>query len=260
MTKPVHRLHTSARSPAASSCAAPACLLGLPLLDAMLPAFARGATAKPPCRAACSASATTWACCRTSSSRADRPGATTRSRPTWSILRDFRNDFTVFSGVSHPDVDGGHPADNCFLTAAPHPGQRRLPQHHLARPVRRRADRPPDALPLAHPRRQRRSRASAASPGPAGGVLIPCEEKPSEVFKRLFLQRHAGGGRRRRRASWRSGRASWTPSPARPSSLRAQRRRARPRAARPVFHRRARPRDSAWSQSREWEKKPQARS
>src|SRR5258708_36200856 len=37
-------------------------------------------------------------------------------------LKEHRGDFTVFSGVSHPDVDGGHPADNCFLTAAPHPG------------------------------------------------------------------------------------------------------------------------------------------
>ena len=37
------------------------------------------------------------------------------------ILQDHRNDFTVFSGVSHPNVDGGHPADISFLTAAPHP-------------------------------------------------------------------------------------------------------------------------------------------
>ena len=48
--------------------------------------------------------------------------ATTRSRPTSSCSSEHRDDFTVFSGVSHPDVDGGHPADNCFLTAAPHPG------------------------------------------------------------------------------------------------------------------------------------------
>src|SRR5947207_3459205 len=34
--------------------------------------------------------------------------------PYLQILGEFRNDFTVFSGVSHPDVDGGHPADNCF--------------------------------------------------------------------------------------------------------------------------------------------------
>src|SRR5438046_8745067 len=42
--------------------------------------------------------------------------------PYLELLKEYRNDFTVFSGVWHPDVDGGHPADNCFLTAAPHPG------------------------------------------------------------------------------------------------------------------------------------------
>src|ERR1700674_3113221 len=26
------------------------------------------------------------------------------------ILQDYRKDFTVFSGVSHPNVDGGHPS------------------------------------------------------------------------------------------------------------------------------------------------------
>lgn len=33
-------------------------------------------------------------------------------------LADFRDDFTVFSGLSHPGVTGGHSADNCLLTAA----------------------------------------------------------------------------------------------------------------------------------------------
>src|SRR6266513_349549 len=41
--------------------------------------------------------------------------------PYLEVLKEHRDDFTVFSGVWHPDVDGGHPADNCFLTAAPHP-------------------------------------------------------------------------------------------------------------------------------------------
>ena len=41
--------------------------------------------------------------------------------PYLEVLKEHRNDFTVFNGVSHPDVDGGHPADNCFLTAAPGP-------------------------------------------------------------------------------------------------------------------------------------------
>jgi hypothetical protein len=38
--------------------------------------------------------------------------------PYLSALADFRGDFTVFSGLSHPGVSGGHSADNCLLTAA----------------------------------------------------------------------------------------------------------------------------------------------
>lgn len=38
--------------------------------------------------------------------------------PYLTALADFRGDFTVFSGLSHPGVTGGHSADNCLLTAA----------------------------------------------------------------------------------------------------------------------------------------------
>src|SRR4051794_22816603 len=38
------------------------------------------------------------------------------------ILREFRGQFTVITGTSHPNVDGGHHAERSFLTAAPHPG------------------------------------------------------------------------------------------------------------------------------------------
>jgi hypothetical protein len=38
--------------------------------------------------------------------------------PCLTLLKDFRDDFTVFSGLSHPGVTGGHSADNCLLTAA----------------------------------------------------------------------------------------------------------------------------------------------
>jgi hypothetical protein len=41
--------------------------------------------------------------------------------PYLTLLQQHRADFTVLSGVSHPGVDGGHPSDICFLTAAPHP-------------------------------------------------------------------------------------------------------------------------------------------
>ena len=38
--------------------------------------------------------------------------------PYLSTLAEFREDFTVFSGLSHPGVVGGHSTENCFLTAA----------------------------------------------------------------------------------------------------------------------------------------------
>jgi hypothetical protein len=41
--------------------------------------------------------------------------------PYLKLLQEHRNDFTVISGASHPNVDGGHPSDIAFLTAAPHP-------------------------------------------------------------------------------------------------------------------------------------------
>lgn len=38
--------------------------------------------------------------------------------PYLAGLSEFRNDFTVFSGLSHPAVEGGHSTENCFLTGA----------------------------------------------------------------------------------------------------------------------------------------------
>ncbi|MBM3723851.1 MAG: DUF1552 domain-containing protein [Acidobacteria bacterium] len=38
--------------------------------------------------------------------------------PYLKELASVRNEFTVFSGFSHPGVSGGHSTDNCFLTAA----------------------------------------------------------------------------------------------------------------------------------------------
>jgi hypothetical protein len=46
------------------------------------------------------------------------PGRDYELSPYLTALADFRQDFTVFSGLSHPGVTGGHSADNCLLTAA----------------------------------------------------------------------------------------------------------------------------------------------
>ena len=42
--------------------------------------------------------------------------------PYLKPLNDLRDDFTVISRTSHPDVDGGHAASTSWLTGAPHPG------------------------------------------------------------------------------------------------------------------------------------------
>ncbi len=107
--------------------------------------------------------------------------------PYLEHLRELRSDFTVFSGLSHPDVDGGHPAENCFLTAAPHPaggGFRNsisLDQYaaqyigHLTRL---------SSLTLG----VNQDSGQRSLSWTAGGVLIPCEQKPSQVYARLFLR------------------------------------------------------------------------
>jgi hypothetical protein len=105
--------------------------------------------------------------------------------PYLQLLQAHRNDFTVFSGVSHPNVDGGHPADVCFLTAAPHPGSSSFRNtisldQQIAEQIGVLTRYP--SLTLAVNTRTR----SLSWTGT--GVAIPPEDKAAEVFKQLFLQ------------------------------------------------------------------------
>jgi hypothetical protein len=159
--------------------------LALPALDALRPAFARGADA-PPRRilAICNNLGLLPEKFFPAPAQAGRDYALS---PYLEVLQAHRNDFTVLSGVWHPDVDGGHPADNCFLTCAPHPSNggfrntisldQYAAQHigHLTRF-------PSMTLGVNIQGGQRSLSWTAA------GVLMPCEEKPSAVFRKLFLQ------------------------------------------------------------------------
>src|SRR3954452_12876887 len=40
------------------------------------------------------------------------------------VLGDLRSQFTVFSGISHPEIGGDHASEACFLTSAKHPTKR----------------------------------------------------------------------------------------------------------------------------------------
>jgi len=168
--------------------------LSLPLLDSMRPVFAGAAT-----RAAAAVDGKPrrmLAICNNLGLLPDYffPTGTGRNytlSPYLDVLRSHRDDFTVFSGVSHPDVDGGHPADNCFLTAAPHPGSGGFRNtisldQYMAERIGHRTRFPSLNLGV-NVQQGMRSLAWTES-----GVLIPCEEKASDVFRRMFFQGTAG--------------------------------------------------------------------
>src|ERR1700704_1282390 len=165
-------------------------LLSLPMLDAMTPAFAAfkktSATATPggkPRRV--------FAICNNLGLLPDQffPKQSGRGYPLspyLEVLQEHRRDFTVFSGVSHPDVDGGHPADNCFLTAAPHPGRGGFRNtisldQYIAERIGHLTRFPSLNLGV-NIQQGVRSLSWTGS-----GVLIPCEEKAADVFARMFM-------------------------------------------------------------------------
>ena len=159
-------------------------LLALPMLDAMTPAFAAAApeSAKP---------RRMLAICNNLGLVPDYffpTGAGKDYKPSvyLELLNEHRNDFTVFSGVSHPDVDGGHPADNCFLTAAPHPSSGGFRNtlsldQFMAERIGHLTRYPSMTLGV------NCNRGSRSLSWTAGGVMIPTEEKPSEVFRKMFM-------------------------------------------------------------------------
>ncbi len=97
---------------------------------------------------------------------------------------DFRRQLTVFSGVHHPDVDGGHTAEMSFLTAAPHPKGSNF--KNTISVDQYAAERIGSAT--------RFRSLSLATLEPRGlswtpdGVQIPAENSPAQVFAKLFLQ------------------------------------------------------------------------
>jgi hypothetical protein len=103
--------------------------------------------------------------------------------PYLEPLAALRDRFTVFSGVSHPEVDGGHSADMSFLTAAPHPGlptfRNTISLDQLAAEKFRGRTRF-DSLAL--------SSAGASISFTGNGVRVPGYDKPSVLFAQLFLK------------------------------------------------------------------------
>jgi hypothetical protein len=158
--------------------------LALPLLESMVPAFAqqRASAGKKPRRM--------LAICNNLGLLPDQffptgQGTGYTPSPYLQLLQEHRSRFSVFTGVSHPNVDGGHPADVCFLTAAPHPGSGSFRNtisldQHIAEQIGILTRFP--SLTLAVNTRTR----SLSWTG--SGVAIPPEDKAASVFKEMFLQ------------------------------------------------------------------------
>jgi hypothetical protein len=104
--------------------------------------------------------------------------------PYLEVLKDYRDDITVISGLSHPDVGPSHDSLYSFLTAAPHPelragfrnsisldqfaaeqigGETRFPSLVLSC----------EGFSLSWTR---------------SGAIVPSDSWPSNVFARLFLE------------------------------------------------------------------------
>jgi hypothetical protein len=104
--------------------------------------------------------------------------------PYLELLKEHRNDFTVFSGVSHPNVDGGHPSDISFLTAAPHPASSSFRNTiSLDQFVAERI-----GVLTRFPSLSLAVNGSRSLSWTGTGVAIPPEDRASDVFNQLFLQ------------------------------------------------------------------------
>src|SRR5918911_1560684 len=104
--------------------------------------------------------------------------------PYLKLLEEHRADFTVFSGVSHPGVDGGHPSDIAFLTCAPHPASSSFRNsisldQLVAEKVGTLTRFPSLTLAVNGGRSLSWTRT---------GVAVPPEGSASRVFNQLFLQ------------------------------------------------------------------------
>ncbi len=107
--------------------------------------------------------------------------------PYLQVLARHRSRFSVFSGVSHPGVDGSHASDVSFLTAAPHPGSGGFKNsisldQFIAGEIGDQTRFPSLTLGV-NPKQGQRSLSWTDS-----GVLIPCQDKASDVYRQLFLQ------------------------------------------------------------------------
>ena len=158
--------------------------LGLPLLECMMPVFGRAAQAKAPRRMLIISNNLGFLPKPFFPMKDGRDYELTQ---TLAPLADVRNEFSIFSGMSHPDVNGGHSAENCFLTAARGPTKsgfrNQISLDQFAVEKLGQLTRFP-TLNLG----VNIDKANRSLSWTRDGVLLPAEDSAPALFRRMFLQ------------------------------------------------------------------------
>ncbi len=104
--------------------------------------------------------------------------------PYLEVLKEFRDEFTVYSGLSHPDIGPSHDSNLSFLTAAPHPERRAGFRNSISL----------DQFAAEHiygltrfPTLTLACEGSGLS-WTKSGAPVPADSWPSSVFAKLFLE------------------------------------------------------------------------
>jgi hypothetical protein len=155
--------------------------LGLPMLESMLPSRLYAAATTPPRRMVCIGVPFGF------DPTAFVPVTAGRDYTLpehFAHLAAYRNDFTVITGLSHPNTGGGgHKAEAVMLTGAPYPDY----SHNLKNTIS------VDQAFAAKYRGETRYESLVLSTQgqslsvTSNGVSIPAIDQPSAVFKKLFL-------------------------------------------------------------------------
>lgn len=115
----------------------------------------------------------------------EAPGRDYAPTPYLEKLAAHRDNLTVFSGTSHPGVDGAHSAEKCFLTGTPHPARGGFRNgisldQFAAEQIGNRTRYP--SLVLAN------TTEGATLSYTRSGAPIPAERSPRKLFQALFVQ------------------------------------------------------------------------
>lgn len=156
--------------------------VALPLLEASLPRRARGADlGKTPRRMVC---INTPLGLHPAHFFPRTPGPDYESTPYLEVFREFQEDLTVISGLSHPDIGPSHDSNQSFLTAAPHPERRAGFRNSVSL----------DQVAAEQLYGETRFPSLTLSCEGTGlswtrsGASVPTENWPSSLFARLFLE------------------------------------------------------------------------